>query len=266
MKIGIIGCGNMGQALLRGIIATGFTTRRSIFCCDKDTKKVNSLGSRFKVNITGSNSELIKKSDVVILAVKPQDIDTVIQDMPSKMKGKLLISICAGISTRNLQKRLGKVSVIRVMPNMPAQILQGISAISLGKYATRKDKTVAASIFSCIGEIAEVEERLMDAVTAISGSGPAYFFYLVERLTEAAKKLGISSPLAQRLVIKTALGSAMLMNQPEQKLQDLRKRVTSKGGATEAAFAVFRKKGLDEILSLAFKAAASRSKQLQMPR
>jgi len=263
VKIGIIGCGNMGQALIRGIIATGFTTRRNIFCCDKDRNKINSLRPKFKIRIARSNSELVKKSDVLILAVKPQDVDTAIQDMASGLEGKLLISICAGISTRNLQKRLGKVSVVRVMPNMPAQILQGISAISLGKYAARKDKTAAMSIFSCVGEVVEVEERLMDAVTAISGSGPAYFFYLVERLTEAAKKLGISHSLAQRLAVKTALGSAMLMNQSGQKPQDLRKRVTSKGGTTEAAFAVFRKKGLDKILSLAFKAAASRSKRLE---
>ena len=263
MKIGIIGCGNMGQALLAGLSAKAYTSRKNIFCCDKDKNKINSIRLRFKVSVTSSNNDLVKKSDVIILAVKPQDVNALLRDMVSPIAGKLLISICAGISTQRLQRCLGKVSVVRVMPNMPAQILQGISAISLGKYATTRDKKVAVSIFSCIGDVVEVEEKLMDAVTAISGSGPAYFFHLTENLIDTAKELGIPEPIAQRLAIKTALGSAMLMGQAKENPQILRGRVTSKGGTTEAAFNVFRRKGLDKILALAFKAAARRSKQLR---
>ncbi len=286
MKVGIIGCGNMGQALLRGIITTGFSGKRNILVSDKDRKKTNSVRLRFKVDATNSNSELVKKSDVIILAVKPRDVDVVLHgigkykyDTTSKialshcrkqfsrdvilpLKGKLLISICAGLTTKRLEKYLGKVSVVRVMPNMPALISAGISAISLGKYATTRDRKLAVSILSCIGEAVEVKEQLMDAVTAISGSGPAYFFYLVEKLIDAAKELGISERIAQRLAIKTALGSAMLMNQLEVSPRTLRKKVSSKGGTTEAAFNVFRKKGLNKILGSAFKAAAKRSKQL----
>ena len=263
MKIGIIGCGNMGQALLEGLIAGCYTSRKNIFCCDKDEDKINSIRSRFGVSVTTSNNELVKKSDVIILAVKPQDVDAALQDVLSPMRGKLLISICAGISTQWLQECLGNVSVVRVIPNMPALISQGISAISLGKYATKRDRKLVVSIFSCIGEVVEIKEQLMGAVTAISGSGPAYFFYLAENLIKTAKKLGIPHRTAQRLAIKTALGSAMLMNQAKESPQILRSQVASKGGTTEAAFNVFRKKGLDKTLTLAFKTAARRSKQLK---
>ena len=262
MKIGIIGCGNMGQALLRGIIAKAYISKRNILVSDKDRKKINSVRLSFKVSVTSSNSELMKKCDVIVFAIKPQDADAVLRDAPLPLEGKLLISICAGLTTRRLEKRLGKVSVVRVMPNMPALLSFGISALSLGKYATARDKKVATSIFSCIGEAVEVKEQLMDAVTAISGSGPAYFFYLAQKLIETAKELGIPGHIAQRLAIKTALGSAVLMNQCKASPQILRKQVSSKRGTTEAAFNVFRKKGLDKILVLAFKAAAKRSKEL----
>lgn len=262
MKIGIIGCGNMGQALLAGIIAKGFIARRNILVSDKARKRLKFARLKLKINIATSNSELIKRCRVIILAVKPQDADAVLRDIAWPSEKKLLISICAGISTQKLERRLGKVAVVRLMPNIPALISQGISAISSGKYATAKDKKLAKSIFSCIGEVVEVKEELMNAVTAISGSGPAYFFYLAERLMEAAKGLGISSQVAQKLVLKTALGTAMLMSQSQQTSRALRKRVSSKGGTTEAAFKVFREKGLDKILALAFKAAAKRSNQL----
>ena len=262
MKIGIIGCGNMGQVLLRGITNTGFTSRKNILCSDKDRKKTNSARLGFGVGVTSSNSELIKKCDLIILAVKPQDVDTVVSEIVLPLKGKLLISICAGITTKKLERHLGKISVVRAMPNMPAGISQGISAISLGKYATAKDRKQAISIFSCIGEVVEVKEQLLDAVTAISGSGPAYFFYLVEKLIETAKELGLPSDTAQRLAIKTALGSALLMEQSEESPQLLRKRVTSKGGTTEAAFKVFKKAALGNLLRRAFYAAARRAKHL----
>lgn len=263
MNIGIIGCGNMGQTLISGIVAKGYISPRNIFVNDKDRRKLKNVKSRLKINISRSNSELIESSDVIILATKPQDVVGVFQDVALPLKGKLLISICAGIKTGTLEKLLGKIPVVRVMPNMPAVISQGISAISLGKYVTGNNGKISRSIFSCIGDVVELDEQLMDAVTAISGSGPAYFFYLAERLIEVAKEMGISNLAAQKLVLKTVLGSAMLMNQRKLSPQILRKRVSSKGGTTEAAFAVLRRQGLDKILTLALKAAAQRSKKLE---
>lgn len=263
MKIGIIGCGNMGCALIKGIIKKGRIARRDILVSDRDRKKANSAGLRFKVGVAASNNELIKKSNVIILAIKPQDMNVFLRDAGLSLKGKLLISICAGISTNRLEESLGRVSVVRVMPNMPGQISQGVSAISLGKYTKARDRKVAASIFSCIGEVVQVKEKLMDAVTAISGSGPAYFFYLTENLIYTAKEMGLPAYIAEKLAIKTALGSAMLMDQSKENPQILRKRVISKGGTTEAAFNLFKKKALGNILRQAFHAAAKRSKQLQ---
>ncbi|UCB56584.1 MAG: pyrroline-5-carboxylate reductase [Candidatus Omnitrophota bacterium] len=263
MKIGIIGCGNMGSALLRGIIARGYVKRANILISDKDRKKLTSLRARFKVSAASSNSQLIEKCNVIILAVKPQDAGAALQDVALPLKGKLLISICAGITTRKLQQQLGKVAVVRVMPNMPALISMGISALSGGKYATSRDKKIAASIFSCVGEVVEIKEGLMDAATAISGSGPAYFFYLAQKMIEKAGKLGIPKALAHELVVKTALGSVLLMDQSKVTPEFLRERVTSRGGTTEAAFNVFKKAGLDKTLERAFEAAAKRARELE---
>jgi pyrroline-5-carboxylate reductase len=274
MKVGIIGCGNMGQAFVRALLSKGYLQKKDILCSDKARSKAALVRLRFGVPVTGSNDEVFNSCDVIILALKPQDVDKVFHSRRANKKrlsqataslgqGKLLISICAGVTTKSLEGYLGKAPIIRVMPNMPAQISQGVSAVSLGKYAKAKHKAVTKSLLSCIGETVEVKEQLIDAVTAISGSGPAYFFYLAEKLIEAAKKMGIACDIAQKLVIKTALGSALLMEQSKESAQILRKRVSSKGGTTEAAFKVFRKKGLDKILSLGFKAAAKRSKELE---
>jgi pyrroline-5-carboxylate reductase len=263
MKIGIIGCGNMGQALIRGIITKAYLSRKHIWVSDKDSHKLNVVDRQFNINTTNSNNSLAKKCDVVIFAVKPQDLDIVIKELVLSLQGKLVISICAGVTIQSLEQRLGKTPIIRGMPNMPAFISQGITAISLGKYTRAKHKKVALKIFSCIGETVEIKEALMNAVTAISGSGPAYFFYLTQRLIETAQELGISQRIAQRLALKTALGSVMLLNRTKESARILRERVTSKGGTTEAAFDVFKKRRLDHILACAFKSAAKRAKQLE---
>lgn len=262
MEIGLIGCGNMGQALLKGIISKGYADKRQILVSDKDRWKRAHAQRKLGVRVSVSNVELMKSCRVIILAVKPQDVNAVLGRSVLPLRGKCIISICAGVSTKRLEKQLGPVSVVRVMPNMPGQIAQGVSAISMGRYATKKDRNLAMAIFSCIGEVVQVREQLMDAVTAISGSGPAYFFYLVERLIAAAKKLGLPDQVAKRLAVRTALGSAMLLSQSKQSPQTLRKKVTSKGGTTAAAFTVFQNKGLDKIFTQAFQAAAKRSREL----
>lgn len=263
-KVGIIGCGNMGSAILRGIIGHRYIDRSNIIVSDKDALKRRKARRRFKIDLANSNRELIKNSVVVILAVKPQDLGQLFKELASSWKGKLLISICAGVSTRAFERRLGKIAVVRVMPNMPAQINQGISALSLGRFAEAGDRKIAISLFSCIGEVVEVKEKFLDVVTAISGSGPAYFFYLVECLIKSARGFGISASLAQRLVKKTALGSVLLMHNSKATPQNLRKLITSKGGTTEAAFKVFKRRALEDILCLGLDAAVKRSKQLKL--
>ena len=263
MKIGIIGCGNMGSALIQGMLGKKFAAKRDILASDRDRKRLNLARLKFGISLAGLNSGVFKQCDVVILAVKPQDIKAAVKDAPLPLRGKLVVSICAGITTKRLEKLLAKAAVVRVMPNMPAQIGQGISAISVGRYAKAGHKRLAKSIFSCVGEVVEIKESLMDAVTAISGSGPAYLFYLVEKLIDTAKELGIPHNIAQRLAIKTASGSTLLMNQSKAGPEVLRKQVTSKGGTTEAAFKVLKKRALGGIVRSAPFAAAKRSRQLR---
>lgn len=267
MQLGIIGCGNMGEAILRGILAKKLVGSKTIICSDKNKEKLKQLNARYGVTITESNRKLVEECDVLLIAVKPQDINTVLQDIklsnpPSLLKNKLIISICAGIKTAQLEKKLGKASVIRAMPNIGAQISQAISAVTSGKYATEENRKTSRGIFSCIGEVVELKEALFDAVTAVSGSGPAYFFYLAENLIRAAEEFGIPLPIARKLAVQTAIGSAGLMEHSGKDPQALRREVTSPGGTTEAAFTIFNKYKLDKILASGFKAAAARSKQL----
>ncbi|MFC1631586.1 pyrroline-5-carboxylate reductase [Candidatus Omnitrophota bacterium] len=263
MKIGIIGCGNMAQAMLRGIAAKNDFKKSAILVSDKDKSKARLTRSRFKVTLCRSNSELVKQADLIILAVKPKDVQSLARDLTGSISGKLLVSICAGLSTKRLEQDFGKVAVIRAMPNMPAQVGQGITAISKGRYARLKHIRLARLLFGCIGEVVQVREGLMDAVTAISGSGPAYFFYLIENLISAAQQFGLTETLARKLAVQTALGSAMILKQSQLSPKDWRIRVASKGGTTQAAFKLFRKKALDKILRTGFEAALRRSKQLQ---
>lgn len=259
----MIGCGNMGQAILNGLINKRYIASRDIFCSDQDKVKLRSVCRKFGTKSSSSNNELMRSSDVVILAVKPQDLLKLTKQIKPFSDAKLIISVCAGISTQLLERYFGKIAIIRAMPNMPAQISQGITAIAEGKYVKAEDKTLAKSIFLCVGDVVEVKESLLGAVTAISGSGPAYFFYLVENLINAAKKMGLSAKVAKRLAIKTALGSALLLLESKESPSTLRQRVSSKGGTTEAAFKLFKQAKLSGVLCSGIYAAAKRAKKLR---
>ena len=262
MRIGIIGCGNMGEAIIRGILVANKGGNKNILCVDKNATRASYVGRKFGIRICRSIQEVFAGSEILIVAVKPQDVPSVLPQMKNAAKGKLLISICAGITTKALERHIPRVAFIRVMPNMPAQVGRGVSAFSLGAFATKRDSAIVKKIFSSIGEVVEVKESLMDAVTAISGSGPAYFFFLVEALLSSAQKMGIPKKIARVLAVETALGSALLLKDSKLDIVSLRKKITSKGGTTEAAFNVFKKKKLKSILDSGFRAAAQRSRKL----
>ena len=263
-KIGIIGCGNMGEALLCRL-ADVMEKSTSLMVSETDTARRDAIQTKYRIIVEIDNNYLVKYSDVIILAVKPQDLEKVLsQEVCCGVSGKkLLISIAAGVTTKHIEKIVGKdIPVVRAMPNMPAIIGEAITSISAGSAATREHLGIARYIFSVIGDVVEVDEKLVDAVTAISGSGPAYFFYMIEALTEAAKKLRLDSETAGKLVAKTALGSAKLLNALKEAPAQLRRRVTSKGGTTEAALNVFDKKQFKKIIAEAAAAACTRSKEL----
>ncbi|MDP3730836.1 MAG: pyrroline-5-carboxylate reductase [Candidatus Omnitrophota bacterium] len=264
-KIGIIGCGNMGEAILSRL-SNVLEKSVSIMVSEFDFKRRNYVQSKYKVIVETDNNEVVKFADVIILAVKPKDLGSVLKNEVccGASKDKLLISIAAGITTKYIESIVGKdVPVIRVMPNMAATIGESISSISAGSAVGSKDMELAKEIFLTVGDVVEVDEKLIDAVTAISGSGPAYFFYMVEALIEAGCAAGLKEDIAKKLVLKTALGSAKLLETLKEDPAALRSRVTSKGGTTEAAIKVFESKKFKKIIKDAVRAAKARSKELQ---
>lgn len=258
MNIGIIGGGNMGTAILSRV-AKG----NKIFVCEKDAKRSHLLRKKYKAVLLDVPA-LVSAAQVILVAVKPQDMDSVLAEIkPALRKNKLVISIAAGITTSFLEKRLGKgAKVIRTMPNMPAQIGEGMTAITKGKFATSADVHTAESIFKAVGETVVVKEALMDAVTAVSGSGPAYIFLLAECFWEAAYKLGLDMDLTCKLVRATWKGSVDQMLLAGEGPDQLRARVTSKGGTTQAAIEVFEKHHIRDIFVEALTAARNRAGEL----
>jgi pyrroline-5-carboxylate reductase len=266
--IGIIGCGNMGKAIATALCLKGL---RRLVGFDTDFHKREYLRKKLGIKIAASNVDLAGNSDIIIVAVKPQDIYPVLKDIREALDLRyqvpgprpLIISIAAGVTTRYIQKVIGpQAAIIRVMPNSPALINKGMSVICAGSKLRSQEIDLAISIFSCMGQIQKMPERLMDAVTAVSGSGPAYFFFFLESLIEAAVKLGISKQQAQRLVMQTARGSLELALQANMSLDSLIKAVASRGGTTEAALKVFKRRKLSDIVKKAIDQAASRSREL----
>jgi pyrroline-5-carboxylate reductase len=262
-KIGIIGLGNMGSAILNGLISSRAVGKAALIGFDKEPARRAGARKKYSIPISRSVSELVTHCDIVIIAVKPQNIGEVLKEISFYGKGRLYISIAAGITTRRIEKALGgKPRVIRVMPNTPALVGEGISALCKGRYASKSDLKTADEIFSSVGEAVELNEKYFDLVTALSGSGPAYFFYLKEALIGAAVRLGMDNKTAKKLVLQTALGSARLLLESGHEHGLLRQHVTSKGGTTERAIAVFEKAKIKETVARAVRAAARRSKEL----
>ena len=262
-KIGIIGFGNMGEAIAARLRSRMSKPGKLLMVADVDKAKLKKARDRYKVLVADSNKKLASFSDVLIIAVKPKDFEALLREIaPFLSKAKFVISIAAGITTRYIEKRLGKVAVVRAMPNMPAVIGEAISSISGGSFATKADMKMARDIFSSIGEVVEVDEKFVDSVTAVSGSGPAYFFYLMESLIEAAMALGIDEAKAKTLVFKTALGGAKLAEALGLHPGNLRAKVTSKGGTTEAALGVLESEGFKAMVKRAVTAARDRSREL----
>ncbi len=258
--IGVIGCGNMGEAIIAGIKAR--YKRGEIVAYDKDIKKLNRIKSKHKVPATKKPLELSAKSKTILIAVKPQDINTVLDTLKDSYKNQLIISIAAGISTSYIEKYLDKrARVVRVMPNLAAKVAKSISAISKGRFASKSDLTKAKKIFENIGQTLEIKEKYMDAVTAVSGSGPGYIFYFLYCLQEAARGLGFSKREAKELVLQTFKGAAELVSEKDDFLK-LVNQVACKGGTTEAALKQFKKKNLKNTTISAVRKGCQRANKL----
>jgi len=263
-RVAFIGCGNMGSVLISGTLSSGLISKDKVLVTDIRPERLEYIREREGISITEKNREAVEKSDVIVLAVKPQVIGKVLSEIRDVVTGdKVIISIAAGITTGFIEEALGKeVPVVRVMPNTPCLVKTGASGISPGKYAGEEEETIAEEMFRGVGIVVKVPEQMLDAVTALSGSGPAYIFYIIESLIEAGMEMGLSEDDARKLVSQTVLGAARMFVETGESPQVLRAKVTSPGGTTEAALKYLEEEGFQKILIAAVKEAAKRSKEL----
>ena len=263
-KTGFIGAGNMATALLKGLIQSGAYNRDQLHASDNNEDALKSMSDKFDLVCFSSNSELVRKSSVVVLSVKPQNMREVLAGVKDEIRDDhLLISIAAGIPLKMIRAIIGPdTPLIRVMPNTPALVQKGVSALAGDNRATSEHMAIAKEIFGAVGDTVEVEEAMMDAVTALSGSGPGYVFRLMECMVDAGVAVGLKSDTSLRLVIQTFLGAAHLAKESEHPLSRLREMVTSPGGTTAAGLAVFDKMGLEDMIRKAVGSACERSVEL----
>ncbi len=264
MKIAFIGGGNMGEAMLSAILAKGLTTPPAISVSDIDTTRLKHLKQEYGVYVTGSNLEALSGSDVVVLAVKPQNLAEVMTEIGGKLEAnQLVLSIIAGARTQTLRHGLKHNAIVRAMPNTPAQIGQGITVWTATAEVTEPQKASASAILGATGrEIYVADEKYLDMATAVSGSGPAYVFLFMESLTQAAVHIGLPSDMAQELVLQTVLGSAHFVQKSGKGLAELRRMVTSPGGTTAEAVRVFEQGEFNELVKQAVAAAYDKAKRL----
>ena len=260
-KIGFAGIGNMGSAILEGVLQKRVATHSMIMGYDKLPGRAKEVSKLFKVRMARSAEDLCENSDIVFLAMKPQDFPGFAEECRDSLKkGKSVISILAGLTIKSIRKKLGPVPVVRAMPNLGAKMGESKTVI---KGHDKKLILAAEAIFRGCGEVVRLPENTFDQVTAISGSGPAYFFYLMELLTDFGIKNGFPKAAASRLAVQTAFGSALLARNSKDSCAVLRQKVTSKKGTTEAAIKTLMRKQFGKIFHAGLDAAARRSRQLR---
>ena len=260
-----IGSGNMGEALVSGLVLSGSARPGNIICTDPREERLDELHTRYGVNTSADNLEAVRASEIVIYAVKPQLMAEVLKETADLLDmSKLVVSIAAGVPLRAIESLLQKeLRLIRVMPNIAASVKESATALSAGKHARREDVELALSIFNSVGKTVFLRENyLMDAITGLSGSGPAYIFIIVDALADAGVKMGLSRKDAQFLAAQTVMGAAKMLMETGEHPGQLKDRVTSPGGTAIAGIHTLEKGGLRTTLINAVEAATLRSKEL----
>ena len=262
-KIAFLGGGNMAEALIKGMLSADVAKSRQMVVTDTSSARLDYL-KKYNISPARSNKEAVEQAEIVLLCVKPQVMDVVLADIAAVAdSSKLVISIAAGITISRIEKALSSnPRVIRVMPNTPALVLSGAAGLAKGSSATNEDMELAQEIFSAVGRAVVVDEKLMDAVTGLSGSGPAYVFNVIEALSDAGVKVGIPRPLALELAAQTVFGSAKMVLETKEHPAKLRDMVTSPGGTTIAGMHELEKGKLRAVLMNAVEAATNRSREL----
>jgi pyrroline-5-carboxylate reductase len=259
-----LGAGNMAEALVSGLMACNRWPRDRVVVTDIAPERRTLFVEKFGVHAQADNAAAVAGAAVVVLSVKPQMLADVFASIRAALPADaLVLSIAAGITTTKIENALGgKIRVVRAMPNTPALVGCGVAAICGGINAKPADLEIAQDLLSATGEVVRVEEEAMNAVTAVSGSGPAYVFYLMEAMLEAARKMGLSGDVARKLVYTTVKGSAELILRHGLPPEELRARVTSKGGTTAAAIAVKDRREVKGAIIEAMLAAQARAAEL----
>jgi len=264
-KIGIIGTGNMGEALINGLIHSRSSMPKNIICSDARKDKLKWIKETYGVVTTTRNLDVVKASEIVIYAVKPQIMAAILTETAGALDmSKLVISIAAGVSLPAIESCINKdLRLIRVMPNIAASVREGAAAIAAGKHARKNDIRLAKTIFDSVGKSVFIEENvLMDAITGLSGSGPAYIFLIVDALADAGVKMGLSREDSLFLSAQTVLGAAKLLIETKEHPGKLKDKVTSPGGTAIAGLHTLEEGGLRTTLINAVEAATRRSKEL----
>jgi pyrroline-5-carboxylate reductase len=261
--VGFIGTGNMAEALIRGLLHAGVVTAGQVVGSEPRPERCDELKQKYKISVVPDNLSVAKRADILILSVKPQVMSKVLDEIaPVVHANALVISIAAGIPLASIEARLPKARVVRTMPNTPALVEAGATAIAAGGHATPEDLQAAKRIFDSVGLTVILEESQLDAVTGLSGSGPAYMFLIIEALSDAGVKVGLSRYNAQALAAQTVLGSAKLLLETGEHPGRLKDMVTSPGGTAIAGLHTLEQGGLRTTLINAVEAATKRSREL----
>lgn len=276
LSVGFIGGGNMGEAMIGAVLRSGVLDAGSVQVSDLHPARLKFLADTYRVQTTSDNVDLFRQSAVVVLAVKPQQMTSVLSEIAGGLDSAppartLILSIAAGYPIGKIESllygrlpepRRSELPIIRVMPNTPALVLTGMSGMSLNRYATEHDRRIAVEMLESMGKVIEFEEAQLDAVTALSGSGPAYVFYLAESMIAGGTRTGLNPQDAAALTVQTIKGAVALLEASGETAEALRKKVTSPGGTTEAALTVLEDGSVKDTLIEAIQAAAARAAAL----
>jgi len=264
MKIAFIGGGNMGEVMLSAVLDKGLTTPQAISVSDVNESRRQYIGQEYGVYVTGSNLEILSRGNIVVLAIKPQNLVEVMAELNGQLKpNQMVLSIIAGTRIHTLCVGLNHNLIVRVMPNTPAQIGEGVSVWTATAEVNEQQRGWVSSILGAMGkEIYVDDEKYIDMATAVSGSGPAYVFLFVESLVEAAVHIGLPHDIAQELILETLLGSGHLIQKSGKEPSELRRMVTSPGGTTAEALLQLEKGGFSDLILQAVIAAHNKSRSL----
>jgi pyrroline-5-carboxylate reductase len=263
-KIGIVGAGKIGSAIARGIIRAGLVSKDQVMASDVSDPLRESIAKELGIKVTRDNGKLCDFADIVILAVKPQIVDSVLKESAKKLgKTKLLVSVAAGVPVSRLEANLAQgARVVRVMPNIPCVVGAGAAGYAAGERATAKDMETVGLLLNSFGVAMPVEEKYLDAVTGLSGSGPAYVFLFIEALADGGVQAGLSRDVALKLAVQTVYGSARMALESSKHLGELKDEVTSPGGTTIAGLFALEQRGFRGTVMEAVASATRRSQEL----